>query len=75
MGGDEFLMIEEIQQPQEAQVLLKKLEKHFQAGHISIALGYTTAETPIEDIDAVLTQADTLMYCQKLQQHRVNPDT
>ena len=75
MGGDEFLMIEEIQQPQEAQVLLKKLEKHFQAGHISIALGYTTAETPIEDIDAVLTQADSLMYRQKLQQHRVNPDT
>lgn len=74
MGGDEFLMIEEIQQPQEAQVLLKKLEEHFQAGHISIALGYTTAETPIEDIDAVLTQADTLMYRQKLQQHRVNPD-
>lgn len=75
MGGDEFLMIEEIQQPQEAQALLKKLEEHFQAGHISIALGYTTAETPIEDIDAVLTQADTLMYRQKLQQHRVNPDT
>lgn len=75
MGGDEFLMIEEIQQPQEAQALLKKLEEHFQAGHISIALGYTTAETPIEDIDAILTQADTLMYCQKLQQHRVNPDT
>ena len=75
MGGDEFLMVEEIQQPQEAQVLLKKLQEHFQVAHISIALGVTTTETPIGDIDAVLTQADSLMYCQKLQQHRVNPDT
>lgn len=74
MGGDEFLMVEEIQQPQEAQVLLKKLQEHFQVAHISIALGVTTTETPIEDIDAILTQADILMYRQKIQQHRVTPD-
>lgn len=68
MGGDEFLMIQEIRHPEDANALVNKLEAHFQTAGISIALGCTTAASPIDDIDTVLTRADALMYRQKSRQ-------
>ena len=50
--------------------LLERLQAHFEAAKISIALGCTTTATPIDNIDDVLKQADALMYRQKLEQHR-----
>ena len=54
--------------------LLERLQAHFEAAKISIALGCTTAATPIDNIDDVLKQADALMYRQKLEQHRQRQD-
>lgn len=70
MGGDEFLMMQEIEREEDAAPLLERLQAHFEASKISIALGCTTAVTPIDNIDDVLKQADALMYRQKLEQHR-----
>ena len=50
--------------------LLERLQAHFETAKISIALGCTTAATPINNIDDVLKHADALMYRQKLEQHR-----
>lgn len=50
--------------------LLERLQAHFETAKISIALGCTTAATPIDNIEDVLKQADALMYRQKLEQHR-----
>ena len=74
MGGDEFLMMQEIEREEDAAPLLKRLQAHFEAAKISIALGCTTAVTPIDNIDDVLKQADALMYRQKLEQHRQKND-
>ena len=49
---------------------LERLQAHFETAKISIALGCTTAATPIDNIEDVLKQADALMYRQKLEQHR-----
>ena len=54
--------------------LLERLQAHFEAAKISIALGCTTAATPINNIDDVLKHADALMYRQKLEQHRQRQD-
>ena len=54
--------------------LLERLQAHFETAKISIALGCTTAVTPIDNIDDVLKQADALMYRQKLEQHRQKND-
>lgn len=54
--------------------LLERLQAHFEASKISIALGCTTAATPIDNIDDVLKHADALMYRQKLEQHRQKND-
>ena len=74
MGGDEFLMMQEIEREEDAAPLLERLQAHFEAAKISIALGCTTAVTPIDNIDDVLKQADALMYRQKLEQHRQKND-
>ena len=49
-------------------IVAAALEAHFQTAGISIALGCTTAASPIDDIDTVLTRADALMYRQKSRQ-------
>lgn len=54
--------------------LLERLQAHFEAAKISIALGCTTTATPIDNIDDVLKHADALMYRQKLEQHRQKND-
>ena len=54
--------------------LLERLQAHFETAKISIALGCTTAATPINNIDDVLKHADALMYRQKLEQHRQKND-
>lgn len=68
MGGDEFLMIQEFRRMEEVPALMTELKTHFQSAGISIALGCTTASTPIENIDTVLNRADALMYRQKIRQ-------
>lgn len=74
MGGDEFLMMQEIKREEDAAHLLERLQAHFEAAKISIALGCTTTATPIDNIDDVLKHADALMYRQKLEQHRQKND-
>lgn len=70
MGGDEFLMLYEARDEQSAKAIEQKLNEHFAAAKISIALGWTLATTPIDNIDPVLARADSLMYQQKILHHR-----
>lgn len=70
MGGDEFLMVEEIQDSAQAGAICAQLHDRFRSAGISIALGYALARTPIDNIDTVLAKADRRMYQEKIQHHQ-----
>lgn len=70
MGGDEFLMVEEIQDSAQAGAICAQLHDRFRTAGISIALGYALARTPIDNIDTVLAKADRRMYQEKIQHHQ-----
>jgi len=70
MGGDEFLLIKEIQAREEATALRTSLKQRFRAEGISVALGTITLPTPIEDIDAAIAEVDRLMYDDKTRHYR-----
>jgi diguanylate cyclase (GGDEF)-like protein len=70
MGGDEFLLIKEIQAREEATALRASLKQRFRAEGISVALGTITLPTPIEDIDAAIAEVDRLMYDDKTRHYR-----
>lgn len=65
MGGDEFLLIREIDAPAEAEELIHSLKDRYKARGISVALGAVTCRTPIPDVDQILTQVDRKMYKDK----------
>ena len=65
MGGDEFLLIREIDAPKEAEELIHSLKDRYKARGISVALGAVTCRTPIPDVDQILTQVDRKMYKDK----------
>lgn len=70
MGGDEFLLIKEIQAREEATALRASLKQRFRAEGISVALGTITLPTPIEDIDAAIAEVERLMYDDKTRHYR-----
>ena len=70
MGGDEFLMIEAVQDEQEASAINDRLHDRFRTAGISIALGFSMAALPAINIDAVLAEADCHMYKEKVEHHK-----
>ena len=70
MGGDEFLLLREVQEAQEAGAIRKTLKQNFRQKGISVALGAITLPTPIEDIDAAIAEVDRLMYEDKTRHYR-----
>ena len=70
MGGDEFLMIRDVQTPEEIETIRQSLKQEFHRRGISAALGAITLPTPIEDIDAAIAEVDRLMYEDKTRHYR-----
>lgn len=70
MGGDEFLMIQEVWDNVQADTICAQLHDRFRTAGISIALGYALATTPIDNIDTILATADRHMYQEKIQHHQ-----
>ena len=70
MGGDEFLLLREVQEAQEAGAIRKTLKQNFRQKGISVALGAITLPTPIENIDAAIAEVDRLMYEDKTRHYR-----
>ena len=70
MGGDEFLMIQAVQDEQEASAINDRLHDRFHTAGISISLGFSMAALPAINIDAVLAEADCHMYKEKVEHHK-----
>lgn len=70
MGGDEFLMIQAVQDEQEASAINDRLHDRFRVAGISISLGFSMAALPAANIDAVLAEADCHMYKEKVEHHK-----
>ncbi|WP_019543462.1 GGDEF domain-containing protein [Selenomonas bovis] len=70
MGGDEFLLIRDVQTPEEIETIRQSLKQEFHRRGISAALGAITLPTPIEDIDAAIAEVDRLMYEDKTRHYR-----
>lgn len=70
MGGDEFLMIQAVQDEQEASAINDRLHDRFRTAGISISLGFSMAALPAINIDAVLAEADCHMYKEKVEHHK-----
>lgn len=70
MGGDEFLMIQAVQDEQEASAINDRLHDRFRAAGISISLGFSMAALPAANIDTVLAEADCHMYKEKVEHHK-----
>ena len=70
MGGDEFLMIEAVQDEQEASAINDRLHDRFRTAGISISLGFSMAALPAANIDTVLAEADCHMYKEKVEHHK-----
>ena len=65
MGGDEFMVIARDVSEQQAQRLVRELRARYQSSGISMALGTVVCQTPIANIDEVLSRADREMYADK----------
>ena len=69
-AGDEFLMIEAVQDEQEASAINDRLHDRFRVAGISISLGISMAALPAANIDTVLAEADCHMYKEKVEHHK-----
>ncbi len=65
MGGDEFMVIARNASEQQAQQLVRELLARYRSSGISMALGVVVCQTPIANIDEVLSQANREMYTDK----------
>lgn len=65
MGGDEFLLIVADRNEKQAAQIVKNLRERYQENGMSMALGYSVQTTPIENIDAVISEVDRKMYDNK----------
>lgn len=65
MGGDEFMIIARNADEAQARRLIKDLRARYRSSGISMALGYIVCQTPIVNIDDVLSQVDRKMYADK----------
>ena len=70
MGGDEFLMIQAVQDEQEASAINDRLHDRFRVAGISISLGFSMAALPAANIDTILAEADCHMYKEKVEHHK-----
>lgn len=70
MGGDEFLMIQAVQDEQEASAINDRLHDRFRAAGISISIGFSMAALPAANINTVLVEADCHMYKEKVEHHK-----
>lgn len=65
VGGDEFLMIISDVDQKKTEVLIEQLKAQFQKSGISMAFGASLHRTPIEDVEALVGEADRRMYSDK----------
>ena len=65
MGGDEFLLVARNSDEARARRLVHDLRARYRSSGISMALGYVVCQTPIVNIDEVLSQVDREMYADK----------
>lgn len=65
MGGDEFIIVAKDADEAQAQRLVNDLRARYRSSGISMALGYIVCQTPIANIDDVLSQVDKKMYADK----------
>ncbi len=70
MGGDEFLMVTEMEDQDQADMMLCELRTQFDQEDLSVALGCVWKSGTIEDINAILKEADRRMYMNKEFMHR-----
>ena len=62
MGGDEFLLLVADRNEEQARRLVQGLRKRYQDNGMSMALGCSVRRTPVQDVDAVLSEVDRRMY-------------
>lgn len=62
MGGDEFLVYKEIKDDSEAIDYVKKLKEVSEQNTVSFAIGYTTLQAPVVDVNAFIREIDQKMY-------------
>lgn len=72
MGGDEFLMIQAVQDKKEAEAVHAQLHERFRLANIGISFGFSLATLPADNIDAVLAEADHNMYKEKVLHHQTH---
>ena len=65
MGGDEFLLILEDYDISAVRHTLARIKSEAHIQGLSIALGFSIHEGPVENIDEILIEADTEMYDDK----------
>lgn len=65
MGGDEFIIVAKDADEAQVQRLVNDLRARYRSSGISMALGYIVCQTPIANIDDVLSQVDKKMYADK----------
>lgn len=70
MGGDEFLLIREGMDEAGARELVRGIRYDLTAEGCGMALGYVIRTGAIDDMDAVLREADLAMYEDKGRSHR-----
>ncbi|WP_443868271.1 GGDEF domain-containing protein [Megasphaera sp.] len=65
MGGDEFMLVARDVDKTQARRIIRDLRARYRSSGISMALGYIVCQTPIVNIDDVLSQVDQKMYADK----------
>ena len=65
MGGDEFMLVARNIDKTQALRIIRDLRARYRSRGISMALGYIVCQTPIVNIDDVLSQVDQKMYADK----------
>lgn len=65
MGGDEFIIVIDDMNRQRTTEFIDELKHRIHAEGISMAFGASLHKTPIDDIDAIITEADRAMYRDK----------
>lgn len=65
MGGDEFMLVARDVDNTQARRIIRDLRARYRSSGISMALGYIVCQTPIVNIDDVISQVDREMYADK----------
>lgn len=70
MGGDEFLVIREDMNEDQAGEYLSEIKSVMSATGIDIAIGFYVHNGPVDSIDPLLSRADAAMYRNKARIHK-----